>query len=115
MSATKTFAPVPVPDAIAKMAAAAPGGAAVQPQPAQAAPAQDVAAAPVEQPAPAATPALKLPVREASQTMSLKVPKSLYDELRNFAKLTDIPMSEVLVEGARKELASLKKKYGLEG
>ncbi|HDR9165898.1 TPA: hypothetical protein QDB28_006379 [Burkholderia vietnamiensis] len=56
---------------------------------------------------------LKLPVKEATQTMSLKVPKSLYDDMRDFAKLTDIPMSHVLVEGARAELARLKKRYGL--
>ncbi|MBN3839256.1 hypothetical protein [Burkholderia sp. Ac-20349] len=56
---------------------------------------------------------LKLPVKEATQTMSLKVPKSLYDDMRDFAKLTDIPMSHVLVEGARAELARLKKRYGI--
>lgn len=45
--------------------------------------------------------------------MSLKVPKSFYEELRTFKKLSDIDMTEVMIEGGRKELAALKKKYGL--
>jgi hypothetical protein len=124
MNAAKSFAPVPVPDAIARMAAAAPGGAAVVQQPEQQPeqPQQPAAeSAVIEQPAAEAAPAVapgtpfKLPVKDATQTMSLKMPKALYDELRNFKKLTDIDMSVVLVDGARKELARLKKHYGLEG
>lgn len=113
MNATKAqFAPVP--SVIEAMAAAAPGGQPVAQSAAQPVSQEEqVAADPQAAAVPAA--ALKLPVREATQTMSLKVPKSLYDELRNFMKMTDIPMSEILVEGARKELAHQKKKYGIGG
>lgn len=52
--------------------------------------------------------------REATRNMSLNVPKSLYEDLRAYMKLTDTPMTEVLVEGAKKELARLKKQYGIE-
>lgn len=55
-----------------------------------------------------------LPVKEATKTMSLNVPKPLYDDLRNFMKLTDITMTDVLVAGGRKELERLKKQYGIE-
>lgn len=55
-----------------------------------------------------------LPVKEATKTMSLNVPKPLYDDLRNFMKLTDITMTDVLVAGGRKELERLKKHYGIE-
>lgn len=96
----------PVPDAIAKMAAAAPGGS---PAPAPT-PAPTTPAAALE----TVKASFQLPVREAMQSMNVKVPKTIYDDLRNFMKLTDIPMSEVIVEGARKELALLKKKHGLE-
>jgi hypothetical protein len=47
--------------------------------------------------------------REATQKMTVNMPKGLYEELRAYMKLTDIPMSDVLVEGARRELARLKK------
>lgn len=53
-----------------------------------------------------------LPKREAWQQMNIKVPKELYDDLRDYMKLTDTPMSHVLIEGGRKELAALKKKHG---
>lgn len=59
-------------------------------------------------------PRMALPVKEATKTMSLNVPKALYDDLRNFMKMTDITMTDVLVAGGRKELEHLKKKYGLE-
>jgi hypothetical protein len=55
-----------------------------------------------------------LPVKEATKTMSLNVPKSFYDDLRNFMKLTDITMTDVLVAGGRKELERLKKHYGID-
>lgn len=118
-AAKRGFAPTP--GFLENMAAAAPGGEAHQPTnpPAAAeAPKAAPAAAPAAPQAPAAESApaaIRLPVREASQTMSLKCPKSLYDELRDFMKLTDIPMTQVMVDGARKELALLKKKFGIEG
>jgi hypothetical protein len=51
--------------------------------------------------------------RQPKATMNLRVPLDFYDELRDFTKQTDIPMTEVLVDGARTELARLKKKYGI--
>ena len=54
------------------------------------------------------------PRREAKQTVNMRMPKDLYDELRDFWRMTDISMTSVIVEGARKELAALKKKYGLD-
>jgi hypothetical protein len=50
--------------------------------------------------------------REAFQKMTVNMPKSLYEELRAYMKLTDVPMSDVLVEGARRELARLRKQGG---
>jgi hypothetical protein len=46
--------------------------------------------------------------RDSTQRMAVNMPKSLYEELRAFMKLTDTPMSELLVEGARRELARRK-------
>jgi hypothetical protein len=111
VTAKRAFAGVPpVPDFITKLAAEAPGGD----------------KAPVAAPQPPAEPVVPpeavekpqrpgRPRREASQTMSVKVPKGMYDELREFWKDTDITMTEVLVEGGRKELARLKAKYGIDG
>lgn len=62
----------------------------------------------------ASHPPMALPVKEATKTMSLNVPKPFYDDLRNFMKLTDITMTDVLVAGGRKELERLKKQYGIE-
>lgn len=109
-----TFAGVPAD--LERMARAAPGGAEVL----------GPATAPTAAPQPLAGPVVPpeavespqrpaLPRREASQTMSIKVPKALYDELRDFWKRTDIPMTEVLVEGGKRELARLKAKYGIDG
>lgn len=103
---TKRHGFAPVPDAIARMAEAAPGGS-------QHVPNANVPAEP-SKPTEAPQTGFRLPVREPSQSMHLKVPKALYDDLRNFAKLTDISMTEVMVEGARKELAALRRKHGLE-
>jgi hypothetical protein len=50
--------------------------------------------------------------REATQKMTVNMPKDLYEELRAYMKLTDVPMSDVLVEGARRELARLRKQEG---
>jgi hypothetical protein len=50
--------------------------------------------------------------REAMQKMTVNMPKDLYEELRVHMKLTDMPMSVVLVEGARRELARLRKQEG---
>jgi hypothetical protein len=111
MTAKRSFAGVPaMPDFITKLASEAPGGD----------------RAPVAAPQPPVDPVVPpeavetayrpmLPQREASQPMSIKVPKVLYDELRDFSKRTDIAMTEVLVEGGRKELARLKAKFGLDG
>lgn len=52
--------------------------------------------------------------RDAMQKMSVNMPKDLYEELRAHMKLTDVPMSDVLVEGARRELARLRKQGGSE-
>jgi hypothetical protein len=52
--------------------------------------------------------------KEPTQTMNLRVPLSLFTELREFMRKSEIPMTEVMVEGARKELAALKKKYGID-
>jgi hypothetical protein len=56
----------------------------------------------------------KLPVKESTKAMSVNVPKPLYDDLRNFMKLTDIPMTAVIIEGMRKELERLKKLHQIE-
>jgi hypothetical protein len=50
--------------------------------------------------------------REATQKMTVNMPKGLYEELRVYMKLHDVPMSDVLVEGARRELARLRKQGG---
>jgi hypothetical protein len=50
--------------------------------------------------------------RETFQKMTVNMPKALYEELRAYMKLTDVPMSDVLVEGARRELARLRKQGG---
>jgi predicted GIY-YIG superfamily endonuclease len=50
--------------------------------------------------------------RDATQKMSINVPKDFYDELRAHMKLTDTPMSDILIDGARRELDRLKKTYG---
>jgi hypothetical protein len=77
------------------------------------------AGAPASEPAP--KPASVTPVRDArpmfrerdaTQKMTVNMPKDLYEELRAYMKLTDVPMSEVLVEGARRELARLRKQEG---
>jgi hypothetical protein len=47
--------------------------------------------------------------RDSTQRMAVNMPKSLYEELRAFMKLTDTPMSDLLVEGARRELARRKR------
>ncbi|GJH22437.1 hypothetical protein CBA19CS22_37865 [Caballeronia novacaledonica] len=44
-----------------------------------------------------------------SEKMSVNMPKDLYEALRAYMKLTDIPMSDVIVEGARRELARRKR------
>ena len=43
-----------------------------------------------------------------SEKMSVNMPKDLYEELRAYMKLSDVPMSDVIVEGARRELARRK-------
>ena len=69
---------------------------------------------------PATTPAPKQEIAEAeakpifrernsTQRMAVNMPKDLYEELRAFMKLTDIPMSDILVDGARRELARRKR------
>jgi hypothetical protein len=100
MSTKRSFASVPMPDVVAKLAAEAPGGEAVI---------QPSTPAPVQQPIhePAQRPVFR--EREATQKMTVNMPKGLYEELRAFMKLTDIPMSDVLVEGAKRELARMKK------
>jgi hypothetical protein len=56
------------------------------------------------------------PVRrkEPPKSFTLNMPFSLYEELKDFKNSTEIPINEILVDGARKELARLKKQYGLE-
>jgi hypothetical protein len=111
---TKRHGFAPVPDAIARMAEAAPGGSQHVPSANTQAEANKPHEAPENASAVLSSTGFRLPVREPSQSMHLKVPKSLYDDLRNFMKLTDISMTEVMVEGARKELAALRRKHGLE-
>jgi hypothetical protein len=41
------------------------------------------------------------------------MPKDVYDRLRDFWKLTDIPMTDVIVQGTIKELARLSKEHGV--
>lgn len=94
MNAKRSFAPVP--SVIAEMAANAPGGTAAQPQE-----------------APAAAPR-KLPVKDSTKAMSVNMPKGIYDQLRDFWKLTDIPMTQVMVDGTIAELARLKKLHSIE-
>jgi hypothetical protein len=103
MNTKRTFAGVP--DAIAKMAAEAPGGSAAMPAP------ETMPATRTAEPQ-AASDLLARPMfreREATQKMTVNMPKGLYEELRAYMKLTDTPMSDVLVEGARRELARLRK------
>lgn len=48
--------------------------------------------------------------RDATQKMTVNMPKQLYEQLRAYMKLTDVPMSDILVEGARRELERLSAK-----
>jgi hypothetical protein len=106
------FAGVPIPSGIESMARRAPGGAEVLEAPTEGLTRAPDSVTPSAPPEPAQQP--MFPRREAKQNMNLRMPKSLYDEMRDFMKLTDIPMTEILVEGARNELARLKKKYGID-
>jgi hypothetical protein len=54
------------------------------------------------------------PRRDAKQTVNLRMPKDLYDEMRDFWRMTDIPMTEVMVAGTRAELARLKKLHKID-
>ena len=101
MSTKRSFAAVP--DFVAKMAAEAPGGDVIAPPESQ-------PAAQLEPTQPAPRPVFR--EREATQRMTVNVPKDLYEELRAYMKLTDVPMSEVLIDGVRRELARLKKQEG---
>jgi hypothetical protein len=47
--------------------------------------------------------------KPSTEKMSVNMPKDLYEALRAYMKLTDVPMSEVIVEGARRELARRKR------
>ncbi|WP_250519511.1 hypothetical protein [Caballeronia sp. NCTM1] len=47
--------------------------------------------------------------KPSTEKMSVNMPKDLYEALRAYMKLTDISMSEVIVEGARRELARRKR------
>jgi hypothetical protein len=86
MSKPEGFSAVPViPDSIERMAREAAGEA------------------------PPARP--KFPVKDSTKTMSVNMPKAVYDQLREFMKLTDIAMSEVIVAGTIAELARLKKQH----
>lgn len=109
MTAKRSFASVPMPDVVAKLASEAPGGAEMLPATSRptegAGPAAGAPAAPDQR--------AMFREREAMQKMTVNMPKGLYEELRAFMKLTDIPMSDVLVEGARRELARLKKQDGI--
>ncbi|MFP3556455.1 hypothetical protein SB861_37930 [Paraburkholderia sp. SIMBA_049] len=93
MSQKREFAPVP--DFVQKMAEKAPGGNAV-------ANTTDHVTTVTE-----ARPMFR--VKPSTEKMSVNVPKDLYEQLREYMKLTDIPMSEVMVEGTRRELARRKK------
>lgn len=88
----KTFAEVPA--SIARMAAEAPGGE------------LSSTLAPVVQDVQLAAPVFR--ERDATQKMTVNMPKDLYEELRAYMKLSDVPMSDILVEGARRELARRK-------
>jgi hypothetical protein len=66
-----------------------------------------------DQPVVEAVETFKFPEKAATQTMSFKVPKDLYEELRAFKKKTYIDMSVIMIEGGRKELAMMKKRYGM--
>ncbi|RKP44703.1 hypothetical protein D7S86_27115 [Pararobbsia silviterrae] len=59
---------------------------------------------------------LPIPRRRSVATtpFQTRLPVDLHEELRDFWKATDIPMSEVIIAGTRDKLAALKKKYGLE-
>jgi hypothetical protein len=46
--------------------------------------------------------------RPAFQKMSVNMPKDLYEELRAYMKITDVSMSDVVINGARRELKRLK-------
>ncbi|MFP3645175.1 hypothetical protein [Paraburkholderia sp. SIMBA_054] len=99
MSQKREFAPVP--DFVQKMAEKAPGGSAVvNPDPVTKT--TDHVTTVTE-----ARPMFR--VKPSTEKMSVNVPKDLYEQLREYMKLTDIPMSEVMVEGTRRELARRKK------
>jgi hypothetical protein len=70
----------------------------------------DVTVAPPQVPVP------QIPSRRAPPTRpaNVRIPEALHEELRQFWKDTDIPMSEVIIEGTRQRLAELKKQYGME-
>lgn len=121
MAEKRTFAPVP--DFMAEMAAKTPGGKPIETAPESSTLVTGVTGdtnspvAPNPVPAPVSVPVpMQLqearPLfreREAFQKMSLNMPKGLYEELRTYMKLTDIPMSDIIVEATRRELARLKK------
>ena len=95
MSTKPQFAPIPA--SLAKMVAETPEGIAAS---------QSPAPTPVV-PAQEAKPLFR--EKEAFQKMSINMPKALYEDLRAYMKMTDIPMSDVIVEGAHQQLARLKK------
>lgn len=106
MSAKRSFASVPgVPDFVTKLAQAAPGGEALIPNEPEK---EEGAITPIQE----ARPLFR--ERQAFQKMTVNMPKELYEELRVYMKQTDVPMSDVLVEGARRELARLKSQQGVD-
>lgn len=78
------------------------------------------AAVPVaKQPSAAVAPQAQAPLipsrrRPPTRPSNVRIPETLHEELRQFMKDTDIPMTEVIIEGTRQRLAELKKLYGLE-
>lgn len=81
-------------------------------------PTEPAAVVPAKPPVAAHTPAPvpQIPSRRAPPTRpaNVRIPEALHEELRQFWKDTDIPMSEVIIEGTRQRLAELKKQYGME-
>jgi hypothetical protein len=111
-----------IPPGIESMARAAPGGtealgssqATPEQPPAPSQPVTNTTRA-TGQPEAAQVEHPTFPVRrQASQAVNLRAPLALYEEIRQFSKLSDIPITEIFVEGARRELARLKKLYGVE-
>jgi hypothetical protein len=56
---------------------------------------------------------VSLKPRVDTRKFSLNIPIPLHEELLEFSKDTDLDMSEVLIEGAKREMVRLRKLHGL--